>query len=185
MGNPVRLQVMAAKFVAAACALSAPASAFVAPGRLHLQEQASATAASGSVEVVPQRSHPAVSSTGWVAAGALGVGFAGLVFTTASASRKQRCAVERQAIGICFPLTEKFDPLNLGSTDAKMERYTAVEIKHGRVAMIATVGYVMPEVFRFPGCEGFQNGLGALSTIPVEGWVQLIAFIGAHEVGFA
>lgn len=81
-----------------------------------------------------------------------------------------------------MPLNEKWDPLNLGSTDAKMERYTAVEIKHGRVAMIATLGYFMPEMVRFPGCENYQHGLGALSSIPVEGWVQLFAFIGAHEV---
>jgi len=85
-------------------------------------------------------------------------------------------------VGVCLPLTEKWDPLQLGSTDAKMERYTAVETKHGRVAMIACVGYVMPEVFRFPGCEGFENGLAALGSIPAEGWVQLLAFIGAHEV---
>ena len=31
-----------------------------------------------------------------------------------------------------FPrLTDKFDPLNLGNTDAKLDRYTQVEIKHG------------------------------------------------------
>jgi len=63
-----------------------------------------------------------------------------------------------------------------------MERYTAVEIKHGRVAMIATIGYVMPEVFRFPGCENFSNGLGALDTIPTEGWIQLVGFVGFHEI---
>merc|ERR1719237_206083 len=40
----------------------------------------------------------------------------------------------------------------------------------------------MPEIFRFPGCEGFSNGLGALGTIPLEGWIQMVAFIGAHEV---
>eukprot|EP00913_Durusdinium_trenchii_P035029 g32769.t1 len=63
-----------------------------------------------------------------------------------------------------------------------MDRYTQVEIKHGRVAMIATVGYIMPEIFRFPGCESFKHGLGALESIPFEGWVQLVALIGAHEV---
>jgi hypothetical protein len=84
--------------------------------------------------------------------------------------------------GVTFPITEKFDPLNLGNTDAKMERYTNVEIKHGRVCMIACIGYAMPEFFKFPGCEKFENGLGAFGSLPVEGWVQLIALIGAHEV---
>lgn len=27
----------------------------------------------------------------------------------------------------------------------------------GRVAMIATMGYIMPEIFRFPGCEAGTN----------------------------
>jgi hypothetical protein len=39
----------------------------------------------------------------------------------------------------------------------------------------------MPEIFRFPGCEDFSNGLDALSTIPAEGIFQLVALIGAHE----
>jgi len=85
-------------------------------------------------------------------------------------------------LGCCYPIDMKFDPLNLGNTDAKMDRYTQVEIKHGRIAMIATVGYVMPEIFRFPGCEDFKHGLAALNSIPVEGWIQLVALIGAHEV---
>ena len=85
-------------------------------------------------------------------------------------------------VGVCLPLTDKFDPLELGNTDAKMDRYTQVEIKHGRVAMIAVMGYIMPELFRFPGCEAFKHGLGALESIPLEGWVQLVALVGAHEV---
>jgi len=112
----------------------------------------------------------------------LNVGAAGLMAGAAHvSSRRRSLRTKCAAVGVCLPLTEKFDPLNLGNTDAKMERYTEVEIKHGRVAMIATVGYFMPENFRFPGCESFENGLGAFSTIPVEGWVQMIAFIGAHE----
>merc|ERR1719401_1980118 len=114
----------------------------------------------------------------------MGVGVAGLAAAMGAAARQQRrsAVVGRRVAGVCLPLMEKWDPLKLGSTDAKMERYTAVEIKHGRIAMIATIGYVMPEIFRFPGCEGFSNGLGALNTIPLEGWVQLLFFIGAHEV---
>ena len=27
----------------------------------------------------------------------------------------------------------------------------------------------MPEIFRFPGCESFTHGLGALETLPFEG----------------
>lgn len=118
------------------------------------------------------------------AACAMGCAAAGVAAGVVMRSQSKRTAgaTARRAIGICLPLTEKFDPLNLGNTDAKMERYTAVEIKHGRISMIATMGYILPEAFRFPGCEGFDNGLGALTTIPLEGWIQLVAFIGAHEV---
>lgn len=42
-------------------------------------------------------------------------------------------------------------------------------------------GYILPEFFRFPGCESFQHGLAALNSIPVEGWAQLVGLIGAHE----
>uniref|UniRef100_UPI002FE4FAD9 Chlorophyll a-chlorophyll c-peridinin-protein-complex I-1, acpPCI-1 n=1 Tax=Amphidinium carterae TaxID=2961 RepID=UPI002FE4FAD9 len=83
--------------------------------------------------------------------------------------------------GVCAPLTEKFDPLGLG-TEEKMEQFTAAEIKHGRCAMIACLGYVLPEWFRFPGCESYESGLGALGSLPAEGWFQLVALIGAHEV---
>jgi len=117
---------------------------------------------------------PAVSAIGSV------------VFARRSATRfgskQAQAQVARQVVGVSMPLNEKWDPLNLGTTDAKMDRYTAVEIKHGRISMIACLGYVMPEIFRFPGCEDFENGLGAFSTIPALGWFQLIAFVGAHEV---
>ena len=82
--------------------------------------------------------------------------------------------------GVVLPLTEKWDPLELG-TEEKIERFTEAEIKHGRVAMLATLGYFVPYEFHFPGCETFDNGMGAISTLPALGWVQIIALIGAHE----
>jgi hypothetical protein len=161
-------------YVAAGAALAAPCSAFVPQGNLRSQAPALAQA-QGTTAPMPTGS----SATSVFAA----AGVAALGVAAAGASRKQQPrAVERRVVGVTWPVNEKFDPLNLGSTDAKMERYTAVEIKHGRVAMIATVGYLLPDVFRFPGCEGFGNGLSALNTIPLEGWIQLVAFVGAHEV---
>jgi len=96
-------------------------------------------------------------------------------------SKQTRAQVALQVVGVSAPMG-KWDPLNLGSTDSKMDRYTAVEIKHGRISMLACVGYVVPELFHFPGCEDFKNGLGAFSTLPDFGWFQLFLFIGAHEV---
>jgi len=101
---------------------------------------------------------------------------AGLALAAAAKAAKTSSRnVSTRVVGISAPFFEKFDPLNLGNTDAKMERYSQVEIKHGRVSMLACVGYLFPEVFKWPGCENFDNGLGAFGTIPAEGWLQLIA----------
>jgi len=62
--------------------------------------------------------------------------------------------------------------------DAKKEYYKAAELKNGRVAMLAVVGYIVPEIFRFPGCEGFPNGVAAIQAIPALGWIQILFLIG-------
>ena len=157
---------------AALAACAAPALAFVPAG-----QSLRGTSPSDAVETTAQTPSRSGISTS-TATGFAAVAVAGATALVRPAQRR----VERKVVGVCMPLTEKFDPLNLGNTDAKMERYTAVEIKHGRVSMIAVVGYIMPEIFRFPGCEEFKHGLGALESIPVEGWVQLFALVGAHEV---
>merc|ERR1719237_1505731 len=88
-----------------------------------------------------------------------------------------------------------WDPLGL-TKDGDMEafkRRRATELKHGRVAMIACMGYITPEFFRWPGeCstslhlkfEDIPNGLSALGKIPGFGWVQMILFVLALEKGF-
>jgi len=87
-----------------------------------------------------------------------------------------------------------FDPLGLckdGDEDAFKRRRTT-ELKNGRVAMLACMGYILPEYFRFPGlCSTSQNlsfqeipnGLAAISKVPGEGWFQWIVFMGAIEKG--
>eukprot|EP00913_Durusdinium_trenchii_P013753 g12913.t1 len=158
---------------ATALALSAGSCmAFVAPSAQDTTQQVSLRASASA-----KPAQPSMGSGAW---GVAGTAAAMSVLGLAS-RRSSGKAVARQVVGVCLPLTEKFDPLGLG-TEAKMERYTQVEIKHGRVAMIAVLGYIMPEVFRFPGCEEFKHGLGAFETIPLEGWVQLVALVGAHEV---
>jgi len=157
--------------LATIASLATGASAFVAPQTGSLRatqqqyQQAQTQPASASVE----RSVAAVA-----------VVAAGFAAAASSKSRSQRTC--RRVAGVSLPYPDKWDPLNLGSSEEKLKRYTAVEIKHGRIAMIATIGYVVPEFFRYPGCETFEHGLGAFSSIPVEGWVQLVALVGAHEV---
>mmetsp|Transcript_2852 Transcript_2852/g.4925 ORF Transcript_2852/g.4925 Transcript_2852/m.4925 type:complete len:469 (+) Transcript_2852:59-1465(+) len=161
------------RMVMATAAVSAGSLAFVMPSQSAKSTPSLRTSAASA----------SVTSVSSVSGSTLGVGAAAISTVGLTMVRQgRRAAAPRQAVGVCLPLTEKFDPLELGNTDAKMDRYTQVEIKHGRVAMIATMGYIMPEIFRFPGCEAFKHGLGAFESIPVEGWVQLVALVGAHEV---
>lgn len=87
-----------------------------------------------------------------------------------------------------------WDPLGLTNDgDAEnFRRRRATEIKHGRVAMIACIGYITPEFFRFPGfCspsmgltfDGIPNGLQAFSVVPGSGWLQMFLFCLAIEKG--
>ncbi|CAE7724338.1 FCPF, partial [Symbiodinium sp. KB8] len=73
---------------------------------------------------------------------------------------------------------------------ATFNRRRAVELKHGRIAMYATIGYIVPEYFRWPGFlspslglkfSDMPNGLAALSKLPVLGGAQIIAFAGLIE----
>ncbi|CAK9107497.1 unnamed protein product [Durusdinium trenchii] len=168
--QPPHLLIMARMATAGAVALSAGSLlTFVAP---KAQQGSAASLRSTGASPAPATSSWGVATGCALAAAAV----------AAPVINRRGAGTARQVVGVCLPLTDKFDPLNLGNTDAKLDRYTQVEIKHGRVAMLATVGYIMPEIFRFPGCESFTHGLGALETLPFEGWIQLAGLLGAHEV---
>merc|ERR1712025_605632 len=77
-----------------------------------------------------------------------------------------------------------WDPLGYGADGnfENFQRRRETEIKHGRVSMLACIGYIVPEYFRWPGMlspsEGISftdvpNGLGALAKVPVAGWAQI------------
>ena len=77
------------------------------------------------------------------------------------------------------------------SIDAeRFTRWRTVELKHGRVSMLAVTGYLVQEGCRFPGYispsiglkfADVPNGVAALGSVPFLGWLQLIAFIGILE----
>jgi len=86
-----------------------------------------------------------------------------------------------------------FDPLGLvaDGDQAKFDRLRYVEIKHGRICMLAVVGYLVTEAgIRLPGdidysgtsFESIPGGFAALSAIPSAGLAQIVAFIGFLEV---
>ena len=90
-----------------------------------------------------------------------------------------------------------WDPLRLsdGASDEQLHRWRCVELKHGRVAMAATVGYLYNDLqLNFPGTlspsaslkfADVPTGLAAThgfpNTVPIAGWVQIIGFIGVLE----
>jgi len=130
---------------------------------------------------------------------ALALGLAGATVAVAAASRGrsqvQRAAFDpTQELGIQAPVGF-WDPLGFcdDGDEAAFRRRRAVEIKHGRVAMIATIGYIVPEYTRWPGdlspSEGISfadvpNGFGAFSKVPMLGWAQIIIFAGLMEGRF-
>jgi hypothetical protein len=117
--------------------------------------------------------------------------FAPAAKTTSSSaiSAKAAAAGYENQLGVIAP-TGFFDPLGLSKDidQATFDQYRAAELKHGRVAQLAVVGYVVPEFFRFPfdispgiPCADVPNGVAALDTIPTLGWAQIIFLIGAVD----
>lgn len=94
-------------------------------------------------------------------------------------------------VGVLRP-TGFWDPLGLAKNideDTFRQRRTA-ELKHGRIAMLAVVGYLVAEIARFPGAidldgttfQSIPNGVAALKAIPPFGWFQIAASIGYWEI---
>jgi len=85
-----------------------------------------------------------------------------------------------------------YDPLGLvaDGDQAKFDRLRFVELKHGRISMLAVVGYLVQEAgIRLPGSidlsgttfESIPNGFAAFKAIPAGGLAQLLFFVGVLE----
>merc|ERR1711953_1131726 len=86
-----------------------------------------------------------------------------------------------------------WDPLGLAADGdaATFTRRRESEIKHGRICMLATMGYITPEITgKFPGMlsksqgiayEDIPNGLAAISKVPGLGWGQIVLYCAAVE----
>ncbi|CAK9085251.1 Fucoxanthin-chlorophyll a-c binding protein E [Durusdinium trenchii] len=86
-----------------------------------------------------------------------------------------------------------WDPLGFTKTDdaASFRRRRYVELKHGRVAMFACLGYIVPEYYRWPGdlspslglkFSDVPTGFAAFSKVPLSGWAQMVFFAGSVEL---
>jgi hypothetical protein len=71
-----------------------------------------------------------------------------------------------------------FDPAGIckDGDQENFDRLRWVELKHGRVAMLAVVGYLVTYAgVRFPGAEDIPAGFAALPAVPGMVWAQTIA----------
>merc|ERR1712137_1095941 len=86
-----------------------------------------------------------------------------------------------------------WDPLGLvaDGDQAKFDRLRYVELKHGRVCMLAMAGYLTAESgLRLPGLISYDgtafadipNGFGAFDAVPAAGIAQIVGFIGFLEI---
>ncbi|CAJ1390058.1 unnamed protein product [Effrenium voratum] len=102
----------------------------------------------------------------------------------ATATNEEPVFDPRKEAGITLPMMY-FDPLGFAKEGDREGFYQlrAAELKHGRVAMIASLGCVIQHWFRFPGFEGVPAGIQAVITPPgTFGLVGIIALAGGLEL---
>jgi len=86
-----------------------------------------------------------------------------------------------------------WDPLNMldGVEQERFDRLRYVEIKHGRIAMLAVLGHIhtsfgarVPGNIDYSGTSfaSIKTGIAGLADIPNGGLIQIFAFIGFLEV---
>merc|ERR1711972_683751 len=87
-----------------------------------------------------------------------------------------------------------YDPVGFTADGdvAAFRRRRSVELKHGRISMLACMGYMTPEITgKFPGYlspsldlkfSDIPNGLAAFSKMPALGWAQIAAYMGYCEL---
>mmetsp|Transcript_28761 Transcript_28761/g.76767 ORF Transcript_28761/g.76767 Transcript_28761/m.76767 type:complete len:286 (+) Transcript_28761:2-859(+) len=87
-------------------------------------------------------------------------------------------------IGALLPVGY-FDPLNICKVGdrGKFRNFREAELKHGRVAMMASVGLVGQHFLKFPGFEAVPSGIRAADVSPgLQGWIVMILFCGYMEL---
>jgi light-harvesting complex I chlorophyll a/b binding protein 1 len=90
-----------------------------------------------------------------------------------------------------------FDPLGLGADESALYRRRVVEIKHGRICMVAFLGMTIgPNDLIAPShallapsldlhFDDIPGGIAAIDYVPAAGWFQIIALVGVHELTIA
>merc|ERR1712061_56421 len=88
-------------------------------------------------------------------------------------------------VGATAPLGY-WDPLEF-SADQDEDNFLklrGIELKHGRVAMVALLGFLAEHYWRVPGFSGVPDGVGALTTFPGSvGFAFVVLTVGILELG--
>jgi len=141
----------------------------------------------------------------WSSAGILMGAGACVVLASALGTRRRAPATAMQKVtavaaydaskelGVCDPLLF-WDPIGFCAGDCTKEdfdRRRAVELKHGRLCMMACIGMLWTDVFgKFDGYlspsldikfEDVPSGIAAVSKVPWQGWSQIFLFVGLIE----
>jgi len=162
---------------------------FAAPGFVPPAGPRAPTAALETAQTA-QRSGPTASSLGATTAVVAAA-------VTSVAAARQRVARKAEAVleeaeppfdprkepGVTLPLFY-FDPLGFAKQGDREGFYQlrSAELKHGRVAMIASLGMVFQHWFRIPGFEDVPSGIQAVITPPGPfGLLGIVALGGALE----
>lgn len=103
--------------------------------------------------------------------------------TASRASAGAMRAVVDDMIGADVETNGVWDPLGLAADEASLFRRRAVELKHGRVCMLAVFGYLVTDAGYHPLYDGnLEPGITALFNIPTAGLVQILFAIGVFEL---
>merc|ERR1719183_1075670 len=85
----------------------------------------------------------------------------------------------------CWFLGEKYKTIGLGT----LTWYREAELMHGRIAQLAALGWIFPEIAHFPGKESLGidfsevNPLEAIGSVPAQANWQIFAFATLLEGG--
>jgi len=106
-------------------------------------------------------------------------------FARAAPARQAVQAKAEDMVGACAPLGF-FDPLGLSKDAAKAAWYREAELKHGRVAMLAALGWMTTATGFHPLIDALGIPAGATplddaAHVPYQAWPQLIFFMGCAE----
>eukprot|EP01038_Epipyxis_sp_PR26KG_P007494 gene7494-10210_t len=137
---------------------------------------------------IPSPFHPYICTASYSFENMLSFVVLAVLFASAnafSASRISRGQMTMDLVGVSAPLGF-FDPLGFSKTDAAtLAKYRDSELKHGRTAMLAVLGWLTQEKFH-PLYDGKLSGnpLKAFLEVPPLGFVQIVILGGLLEYTF-